>query len=94
MLKEEYQGGGAEEGSVLAVKLGFAELRRSVRRWLSRWVASQRWSGEDGLIDGGSWCCRSGGGGCVLGVRQMKPLGLVRICLGEMTKTARADGRL
>lgn len=42
MLKEEYKGGGAEEGSVLAVKLGFTELRRTVRRRLSRWVASER----------------------------------------------------
>ena len=67
MLEKEDQGVGLEEGGVLAVELGFTKLWRPVRGWLSEWVASQRRSRHDGLIDGGSWCYCSGGG-CIFGV--------------------------
>ena len=38
MLEEEHERGGAEEGGVLAVELGFAKFGRAVRGRLRGWV--------------------------------------------------------
>ena len=46
------------------MELGFAKFRGAVRGWLSGWIVGDGWCGDDGLVDGRSWCCCDGGG-CV-----------------------------
>ena len=55
MLEEEQQGGGAQQGGVLAVELRFAELGWAVGGGLRGWVA--------GYGGGGGECLRGRGSG-------------------------------
>ena len=58
VLEEEHQGGGEQEGGVLAVELRFTIFGWSVRGWLGWWETGDWWWGADGLVD---WWCRGYG---------------------------------
>lgn len=50
VLEEEHERGGAEEGGVLAMELGLAELGRTVGWRLGGRIAGYWWHGDNGLV--------------------------------------------